>query len=229
MKYIAPSSFDCFVRDYTPQVRKSIASRKRKYQTRLAEDDLVQEFFVKSLREDTLEKYDPEKASFKTYLDRVINNFFISELRKQLSHEQRELIKDSAPLDEDKKVVEPACEAESELFGSDDDYLLVLRIIDAIPRVEERVLIKLKLYHPGIHLCDDERELLKRSCNCSNSGIEQKLLDLYEKKPGSGNGLRNEDIASFVPFSAGSITTTFQRLVKKHIIEQYMIMKGTQD
>ena len=169
MKYTAPASFECFVRDYTPQVRTSIAYRNRNNPTRLADDDLVQEFFAKWLREDTLLKYDPGKASFETFLDRVINNFYISEIRKQAKLEKRELIKGSEPVDENKENCQSAVEPAEELFGSEDDYLLVMRVIDAIPRVEERLLVKLKLYHPGIPLCDDETGFLQNRFHCSAS------------------------------------------------------------
>ncbi|MBN2107103.1 MAG: hypothetical protein JW832_06715 [Deltaproteobacteria bacterium] len=103
---------------------------------------------------------------------------------------------------------------------------LIFDLINRVPVLEERLLLKLKLYTADMSFSQEETGYLARRLGTSSGHVELELRKIFAAKPGSAIGVKNEDIVKLLPYAPGSISTMFLRLVKKHIRDQYIALEG---
>ena len=97
---------------------------------------------------------------------------------------------------------------------SETQLAQLLRIIDSIDKVRDRVLIKLKFLSPGydiINLNEDDLEFIEQSGSLSKNEIKD-FLDLHLK---GDIGLKEKHIGVLINMPIGSVGTNFQRAVSK--------------
>ncbi|MEI6125527.1 MAG: hypothetical protein WCQ99_03140 [Pseudomonadota bacterium] len=219
-----PASFEEFVKKHTPQIRSFINYQNSKSSTKIDPDDFIQDIFQKFLLEGTLAKHDPKIASFKTYLDRILYNFYISMVIR-VTEKEKFYVDFKEPHNEAKKTfIETSIAPE---LNNEEDIALVIQLIDRVPKMQERLLLKLKLFIPSIVFSQEECSIMAGNAKIPEGQLLGEIVKKYKQKPGESPGLRNEDITKYLPYKAGSISTLFKRLVRIHILEQYVILKGS--
>ena len=98
-------------------------------------------------------------------------------------------------------------------------------MIDQIPKMRNRILVKLKTYIDGYTEIDDkEIAYLERMSDIED--VVQFISDnLYDNKA----GMRDKDIARLLDMKLGTVNTTYGRIVSKYIIEPYKIYRVKND
>jgi len=149
------------------------------------------------------------KTSFKAWLGMVLNNLHIDLYRKKrfLSLEEMQESKGDSfhPLHDD-------YETEDFENNLNDTVLNIYNHIESITEIQYRVLIKLKLYIQNyVTLNDEDLEYI----SLHSSFKKEEILIFIKENKKDDFGLKTKHIAILTEFSEGSITTIYQRVVRK--------------
>ena len=218
----APKTFDEFAKKYTPRIKSYILAQNNKNSTKLDPDDFIQEVLIKFDREKTLNKYNPEKgASFNTWFNRIIYNFYCTAIRKKGEHDAKFF---SMPENQKISNTDTYLKTDTQyILSNKDDRKLILNIIENIPEVRTRLSIKLKAY-PLINLNSEDISFIAEKTGLAKNNIKDGLEKMYNKKPGDRPGLKDTDVANLLGFK--SFSTQKERAVRKYVIPQYIYMKN---
>ena len=158
---------------------------------------------------------------FKTWLGRVLRNHYLTLVEKS-SRDKWISIDDalSSKEGEDRRSIEIESVAPDPLdeIINENAVSQLIRIIDGIDKVRDRVLIKLKHIHPGsdlITLNDDDIAYIEEQ-----GGKNEKEIHAYIKENVKADiGLKEKHISILLDMPIGSVGTNFQRAVSKWLKE----------
>ena len=181
-------------------------------------DEFFSSFIQRLIEKQILDKFDPsKKVQFKTWLNRVLSNFYYTLIKKESKRKWISI--DESEFDNDKQenrgieLVSPSADHLDNII-SETQLAQLLRIIDSIDKVRDRVLIKLKFLSPGydiINLNEDDLEFIEQTGGLSKNEIKD-FLDLHIK---GDIGLKEKHIGVLINMPIGSVGTNFQRAVSK--------------
>lgn len=228
MTDIVPTTIEQLEKAYLSEIKKFLNGRNYENKIRIDEHDFAQEVLIKFFKENLLERYDPSRAQFKTFLNRIMQSVYLSAIRKRAHLEYFEEAMDE-PDYARKANPGPVDPAHDTIITDEKDAALIAKLMQAVPRIEERLLLKLKLFLPGFEFSPEETTYLAERMAIQGDDVTSVILDLYNKKAGEKPGLRNEDIVTMLPFKAGSISTLYKRLVRKHITDQYILLQESEE
>ena len=99
---------------------------------------------------------------------------------------------------------------------------IISNFVENIPKIRDRVLVKLKTYIDGYTILkDDEYDYLEGLSDISD--VKTFISEnIYDNKC----GMKDKDICKLMDIKKGSINTTYQRIVSKYLIEPYKIYKA---
>jgi|GEM_PF-5735912 len=227
MANTVPTTIEELKARYSTTIKKLIYLKSKKYILPLScAEDIEQEFYLKCITNNLLEKYDPTKAAFQTYLDRIITGVC-------LTLSQREQAAKKEDYDDDKLVkLSPLSAIYSEkqkleTGNEPPDIKAIIDLLNKIPKKEERLLLKLKFYCEAIPLTEDERAYLAERMGVDEKDVEQSLKNMQRATTAHEIGLKNKDICRLLPYQMGSVSTLFKRLVRKYILDQYIYLKNS--
>ncbi|MCX8042634.1 MAG: hypothetical protein N3B18_00745 [Desulfobacterota bacterium] len=210
---------------YGSSIKDFIKRQCKKYPAFFAlREDFEQELYCRFLDKNILLSYDPCRALFKTFLERIMHNAFISFLKSNKSIFFPFSKKDDNPLPEDESSF-TSLDDEHETVKVDHDVQLVIELINRIPKIEERLLVKLKFYCERIRFSDEEVHHIAERLKIMPEQVLQTIQEMSKAKKEDAIGIRNSDICRILPYRPGSISTLFKRLVRKYILNQYIYMK----
>jgi len=169
------------------------------------------------------------KASFKTWLEFVLNSVYNTSISKIVKHSWRNIgidesevekyYRNSIKLDSLEKLLMKESEPNSEAL----DMKLIYKLINNIEPIKSRILIKLKLYkEEKIIFSEEEIEFIS---GVSSLG-EDEIMDHIRSVAKPDMGLKDKDLPKLTGYSSGSVNGIFQRIVRKDIIEQYKKIKA---
>ena len=208
MPYII--TIEAFIEEYEEFVREWFRFRNQQNfaqfkQGHIEEEDFWSELLRKIVDNEILNKYDQSHhsgANFETWLKMVLNNLFIDT--------------NGNTVIEDRFIVHP-----EERNSPDIEIKIVKQMIDQIPKMRNRILVKLKTYIDGFTEIDDE-EISYLETMSDIEDIAQFISDnIYDDKA----GMRDKDIGKLLDMKLGTVNTTYRRIVSKHIIDPYKIYK----
>ena len=216
-----------FVSEYQPFVEEWFLFKNQKNFTHVEWEDFWSELLAKILREDLLNKYNPDhhsKASFETWLKRVLNNLYIDMSKKIARGNWIPItVSDNNDDDENYEILEDRFKIESDEHETADiDIKIISNFVENIPKIRDRVLVKLKTYIDGYTILkDDEYDYLEGLSDISD--VKTFISEnIYDNKC----GMKDKDICKLMDIKKGSINTTYQRIVSKYLIEPYKIYKA---
>ena len=228
MPYII--TIEAFIEEYEEFVREWFRFRNQQNfvqfkQGHIEEEDFWSELLRKIVENEILNKYDQKPhsgANFETWLKMVLNNLFIdmaSSIVKRtwisIDSTDNEDTNGNTVI-EDRFIVHP-----EERNSPDIEIKIVKQMIDQIPKMRNRILVKLKTYIDGFTEIDDEEIAYLETMN-DIEDIAQFISDnIYDDKA----GMRDKDIAKLLDMKLGTVNTTYRRIVSKHIIDPYKIYK----
>jgi|TARA_Y100000310_G_scaffold310083_1_gene354928 hypothetical protein len=218
-----------FFEEYEEYVHNWVRIQNSFWRFHIDEDEYMSTLIEKFYKEETLTKYDPQKGKFQSWLSYVLRNHYVVLYRNIRRHEYISLeatregdSRDTGGITENylssivKRVdVEPIL-----------DQDLIDKLVNGIQNIGHRIVTKLKLYREDSTVFTDE-EMKFMSDKSSKSFDEINQYITTNKKPVLG--LRDKHIAEISGYSKGSINTTYQRIVRKHIIEAYDIERFKND
>ena len=206
---------EIFIKEY-----KSIAEEWFNYNNwaHLDFEEFWQKFIIKVNAKNDLSKYSEShdsKAQFKTWLKRVLKNFYIDESRKLESksskmHEKYESFSSDGTDQDNARVYNLHYDIEkAEEKQSGFDWGKIISFVDDIKNDKSRVVFKLKLFHQKyLPLSDDDYCYTEKRSGFSIQEIDDFLLN-HQKQP---FGIKNEDISLLLKMKMGSISTTYTRV-----------------
>ena len=153
---MAFNSIEDFIDQYESFVREWFVFRNNKNITHVEEEDFWSELLLKIAQEDLLNKYNPDhysKASFTTWLKRVLNNLYIDMSRKIAKENWTPI--DTTDDDEHLQILEERFNVDKNI-EVDLDRDMIAKYVEDIPKVRDRILVKLKTYIDGSTVLDDE-------------------------------------------------------------------------
>ena len=216
-----------FVSEYQPFVEEWFLFKNQKNFTHVEWEDFWSELLAKILKEDLLNKYNPDhhsKASFETWLKRVLNNLYIDMSKKIARGNWIPItVSDNNDDDENYEILEDRFKIESDEHETADiDIKIISKFVEEIPKIRDRVLVKLKTYIDGYTILkDDEYDYLEGLSDISD--VKTFISEnIYDNKC----GMKDKDICKLMDIKKGSINTTYQRIVSKYLIEPYKIYKA---
>lgn len=220
-----PTTLDELQLSYGTHIKSFIDRQFTRY-SRFSQlrDDFEQELYLKFLQGKTLQRYNPSKASFKTFLDKVMLNAFFSFIKKNRSVLFSDLKNniDQFP-DPPYKIALP--DEEQGVMLTEPDLQLIIGLINRIPKIEERLLVKLKFYCRSIPLSNEEMGYIAQRLTITADQVPSALQEMRTAKKENAIGIRNSDICRILPYRPGSVSTLFERLVRKYLRQQYIYMK----
>ena len=216
------NSIEEFIDQYESFVREWFQFKNNANLTHVEEEDFWSELLVKIVQEDLLNKYNPDhysKASFKTWLKRVLNNLYIDMSRKISKGNWAPI--DTTDDDEHLQILEERFNVDKNI-EVDLDKDMIAKYVEDIPKVRDRILVKLKTYIDGSTVLDDEEyKYLENVSELSDvKGFISK--NIYNRKA----GMKDKDICKLLDMKEGTINTTYQRIVRKYITGPYTIYRA---
>ena len=216
---------ETFIKEYEEFVREWFRFRNEQNFTHVEEEDFWSELLRKIVDNQILSKYDQDHysgAKFETWLKKVLNHLYI-DLSRSIANRNWKTIsstdtedKNGNTIIEDRFIVNPD---EGNLPVIDIE--IIKRMIDQIPKMRNRILVKLKTYIDGFTEIDDE-EIAYLETMSDIEDIAQFISDnIYDDKA----GMRDKDIGKLLDMKLGTVNTTYRRIVSKHIIDPYKIYK----
>ena len=216
------NSIEDFIDQYESFVREWFQFKNNANLTHVEEEDFWSELLVKIVQEDLLNKYNPDhysKASFKTWLKRVLNNLYIDMSRKIAKGNWVPI--DTTDDDEHLQILEERFNVDKNI-EVDLDKDMIAKYVEDIPKVRDRILVKLKTYIDGSTVLDDEEyEYLENVSELSDvKGFISE--NIYNRKA----GIKDKDICKLLDMKKGTINTTYQRIVRKYVTGPYTIYRA---
>ena len=219
-----------FVKDYESYVIEWVLIRNSKNQTQVNAEDLWEKLLAKITINNILEMYYDDHvstASFKTWLNKVLNNLYID---MAIAIANKEWVPISVGDSEENfgyAIDQDKFAGSKQKTEVDIDVDLLFIIIDQIPKIRDRILVKLKSFVDGkTEITDAEYNYLEEKCKMGYQEINMFISDnLYGHKA----GLKDKDIALLLNMKPGSVNTTYKRIVIKYVIEPYNISRAKND
>ena len=238
-----------FVKDYESYVKEWVHIRNSKNQTHVDAEDLWEKLLAKIMINNILEMYYDDHvstASFKTWLNKVLNNLYIDMAIEIKNKEWIPIaVGDSKENFGYYKTVQSdtlgknrqtysimqngiygspgKSESGNINFGLD----MVFNLIEKIPKIRDRVLVKLKSFIDGItNITDDEYTFLEEKSQMNSEDLREFIK---ENQHSHKAGMKDKDIAQLLDMKSGSVNTTYQRIVTKYLVEPYNISRAKND
>ena len=216
-----------FTTDYRSYVEKWFYKRIKTDDFKPSFDDFWSYVIQEFLRRDTLSKFKEDhfsNAQFTTWLFTVLERHFSDFRRKEKKYDWVGITPINQP--EEKGVISERKLGfvDISILESPSELAYVIDIINHIPNDLHRVIVKLKFFYPGkIELTTNDFHYIEqrtdKSKNIVNEFIRENLKQDF--------GLRDNDITELLDMNKGSINTTFQRAVRKYLIEPYNRKKAS--
>jgi len=203
------------------------------FHVRISKDDFKPEFedfwsyVVQEIdRRDTLSKYNENHhsgAKFKTWMNIILERHFSDYRRKEKKYNWLGI--DTCDKEEKKGIIS---EKKLDIIGSGvlespSDLKYIIEIINKIPNDLHRIIVKLKLFYPGlIELSNEDFDFIKNKIGKTNTFIRE----LISTKMKHDYGLKDKDISELLVIKKGTINSTYQRTVRKYILEPYQKQKA---
>ena len=220
---------ETFIKEYEEFVREWFRFRNEQNFTHVEEEDFWSELLRKIVDNQILSKYDQDHysgAKFETWLKKVLNHLYI-DLSSSIAKRNWISISSTDEEDqngntiiEDKFIVNPD---EGNLPGIEKE--IIKRMIDQIPKMRNRILVKLKTYIDGYTEIDDKEIAYLKTMSDIEDVVQFISDNLYDYKA----GMRDKDIARLLDMKLGTVNTTYGRIVSKYIIEPYKIYRVKND
>ena len=220
---------ETFIKEYEKFVREWFRFRNQQNLTHVEEEDFWSELLRKIVDNQILSKYDHDHysgANFETWLKKVLNHLYI-DLSRSVAKRNWKTISSTDTEDktgntiiEDRFIVNPD---EGNLPVIDIE--IIKRMIDQIPKMRNRILVKLKTYIDGYTEIEDKEIAYLEMV----SDIEDVVQFVSDNLYGNKAGMRDKDIARLLDMKLGTVNTTYGRIVSKYIIEPYKIYRVKND
>ena len=222
------NNIDDFVNQYESFVKEWFLFKNQQNFTHVEKEDFWSELLVKIVEEDLLNKFDPDhysKASFETWLKRVLNNLYIDISRKIARTKWDPIISKDDDNEEDGNITisEERFYVDRDIFEKYDiDKDIIKILIEKIPKIKDRVLVKLKTYIDGYTIITDEEYKYLEGI----SDLTDVKAFISDNIHNNKCGMKDKDISYLMEINKGSVNTTYQRIVSKYLIEPYKIHKA---
>ena len=220
---------ETFIKEYEEFVREWFRFRNEQNFTHVEEEDFWSELLRKIVDNQILSKYDQDHysgAKFETWLKKVLNHLYI-DLSRSVAKRNWKTISSTDTEDktgntiiEDRFIVNPD---EGNLPVIDIE--IIKQMIDQIPKMRNRILVKLKTYIDGYTEIDDKEIAYLKTMSDIEDVVQFISDNLYDYKA----GMRDKDIARLLDMKLGTVNTTYGRIVSKYIIEPYKIYRVKND
>ena len=225
-----PEDFYKQYKDYVLEWIRIKNNKNPKYE--INPDDFFSDIIDKLYTRNAIATYNNKhhsKASFKTWLEFVLNSVYNTSISKIVKHNWRNIgidesevekyYRNSIKLDSLEKLLMKESEPNVEAL----DMKLIYTLINNIEPIKSRILVKLKLYkEEKIIFSEEEIEFIS---GVSSLG-EDEVMDHIRSVAKPEMGLKDKDLPKLTGYSPGSVNGIFQRIVRKDIIEQYKKIKA---
>tara|TARA_B100001564_G_C20507443_1_gene609056 strand:- start:185 stop:850 length:666 start_codon:yes stop_codon:yes gene_type:complete len=217
-----PKTAEEFYTDYKDFVYEWISMKNYQSSIELNKDDFFSGFIDKVIKENTMDKFDPERGfQFKTWLSKVLRYHYLTLIEKATRSKWISIDKDPYSQDgEDNKSIELKDDSKDYLeeIITENAINQLMKIIDSIDENRDRVLIKLKHIDPKNNLMTlNENDIAYIE---SLSGKNAKEIGLYiEENAKESIGLKEKSISQLLGMPLGSVGVNFQRAVSKWLKE----------
>ena len=213
-----------FIKKYEPIVKEWFDFKNRKNFTHVEWDDFWSELLEKIVREDLLSKYNSDhhsKASFETWLKKVLNNLYIDISRKIAKGNWFPIT--TGNDDENFEILEDRFKIESHNEPTADvDIDIIAKLVEKIPKIRDRVLVKLKTYIDGYTVINDEEYDFLEGLSDISDVKTFVTENIYDNKC----GMKDKDVCKLMNLKKGSINTIYQRTVRKYLVGPYKIYRA---
>ncbi len=213
-----------FIKQYESFVKEWFSFKNNSNFTHIEEEDFWSELLGKIVTEDLLNKYDPDHhstASFETWLKRVLNNLYIDISRKIARGNWVPI----SSTDDDKnfEILEERFHVDKDTYEiADIDKDVIAKLVNNIPKIRDRILVKLKTYIDGYTLLDEKEYLFLEDISDLRDVKGFISENIYNDKA----GMKDKDICILLDMKKGTINTTYQRIVRKYVVEPYNLYKA---
>ena len=218
---MCPRSIEEFYKKYKDHVYRWVKWTNRLWKYEYDKDEFWSSFIEKLIKQNTLEKYVEGRVKFTTWLNAVLKNHYRDGLRKHKPY-----VPIVSPIDE--LETEKALTENSSAFRkwaqeeTEIDFEKVEELVEDIEDLKLRVLLKLLMFNPLITtFTTEEKQFLAKNCGVSEDEIDGKIEEIFK----TYQKIRHKDIADFTGYAIGSIGQTFDRAVRKYVIEPYLCIR----
>jgi|TARA_B100001971_G_scaffold141631_1_gene130844 DNA-directed RNA polymerase specialized sigma24 family protein len=218
---MCPRTIEEFAEKYKDHVDRWVkwANRWGKYE--YDKDDFWSSLIEKFIKKNTLEKYVEGRVKYLTWLNVVLKNHYRDGLRKHKPYipfvSSIDELETEKAFTENTEVFRKWAQEETEI-----DFERVEELVEKIEDVKPRLLMKLLMFNPNFTtFTTEEKQFLAKNCGVSEDEINGKIGEIFK----THQKIRHKDIAELTGYAIGSIGQTFERTVRKYVIEPYLRMR----
>ena len=185
------------------------------------EDEFWSSLIEKFIKKETLNKYKEGKVKFLTWLNAVLMNHYIDGMRKHKPYVP--IVSAVDELEGERALTESSSDFQKWTDNNTEiDFDKVEELVEKIEDLKLRLLMKLLMFNPIFTIFSpEEKQFLANNYGVSEDEIDSTIEKIFE----THQKIRHKDIADLTGYAIGSIGQTFDRAVRKYVIEPYLSMR----
>ena len=211
-----------FINNYRDHVYRWVKWENRRQKNfYYEEDEFWSSLIEKFIKKNSLKFFKEGKVKFLTWLNAVLMNHYIDGMRKHKPYvpivSAVDEIKSEKALSENTFGFEKWSQENTEI-----NFDKVEELVEKIEDLKLRLLMKLLMFNPLFTIFSpEEKQFLANNYDVSEDEIDSTIEKIFE----SNQKIRHKDIADLTGYAIGSIGQTFDRAVRKYVIEPYLSMR----
>jgi DNA-directed RNA polymerase specialized sigma24 family protein len=211
-----------FINNYRDHVYRWVKWENRRQKNfYYEEDEFWSSLIEKFIKKNSLKFFKEGKVKFLTWLNAVLMNHYIDGMRKHKPYvpivSAVDEIKSEKALSENTFGFEKWSQENTEI-----NFDKVEELVEKIEDLKLRLLMKLLMFNPLFTIFSpEEKQFLANNYDVSENEIDSTIEKIFE----SNQKIRHKDIADLTGYAIGSIGQTFDRAVRKYVIEPYLSMR----
>ena len=211
-----------FINNYRDHVHRWVKWENRRQRNfYYEEDEFWSSLIEKFIKKNSLKFFKEGKVKFLTWLNAVLMNHYIDGMRKHKPYvpivSAVDEIKSEKALSENTFGFEKWSQENTEI-----NFDKVEELVEKIEDLKLRLLMKLLMFNPLFTIFSpEEKQFLANNYEVSEDEIDSTIEKIFE----SNQKIRHKDIADLTGYAIGSIGQTYERAVRKYILEPYLSMR----
>ena len=211
-----------FINNYRDHVYRWVKWENRRQKNfYYEEDEFWSSLIEKFIKKNSLKFFKEGKVKFLTWLNAVLMNHYIDGMRKHKPYvpivSAVDEIKSEKALSENTFGFEKWSQENTEI-----NFDKVEELVEKIEDLKLRLLMKLLMFNPLFTIFSpEEKQFLANNYDVSEDEIDSTIEKIFE----SNQKIRHKDIAALTGYAIGSIGQTYERAVRKYILEPYLSMR----
>ena len=211
-----------FINNYRDHVYRWVKWENRRQKNfYYEEDEFWSSLIEKFIKKNSLKFFKEGKVKFLTWLNAVLMNHYIDGMRKHKPYvpivSAVDEIKSEKALSENTFGFEKWSQENTEI-----NFDKVEELVEKIEDLKLRLLMKLLMFNPLFTIFSpEEKQFLANNYDVSEDEIDSTIEKIFE----THQKIRHKDIAALTGYAIGSIGQTYERAVRKYILEPYLSMR----